>query len=108
FGDYATAAYVLEKTRENYRRRFAMMFPNEELPAARPLRTTPVYDRLAAEGAAFGAAFGWEYPLWFAGAGQTPRETPSYRRTEAFDRVAAECRAVRERVGLWETSTYSK
>jgi len=108
FGDYATPAYVLTKTEENYRRRFAMMFPNEELPAARPLRTTAVYDRLRAAGAAFGAVFGWEYPLWFAGVGETPVETPSYRRTEAFARVAAECKAVRESVGLWETSTYSK
>ncbi len=108
FGDYATPAYVLTKTAENYRRRFAMMFPNEELPAARPLRTTPVYDRLAKKGAAFGAAYGWEYPLWYAGTGQKPQETPSYRRSEAFSHVAEECRNVRERVGLWETSSYCK
>ena len=63
FGDWATTAYTNAKVRENYSRRFRIRFPNEELPAARPLRMTPVYDRLAAKGAVFGAdlraAGGW-------------------------------------------------
>lgn len=108
FGDYANGPYTIEKTRENYRRRFAMTFPNEELTAARPCRTTPVYGRLKAAGAAFGALFGWEYPLWYAPAGREPVETPSFRRTEAFACVGEECRALRAGVGLWETSTYAK
>src|SRR5947207_110728 len=65
FGDWATMAYTNAKVRENYSRRFSIRFPNEELPAARPLRMTPVYDRLKARGAVFGAAFGLEHPLWF-------------------------------------------
>ena len=66
FGDWATRAYTNAKVRENYSRRFRIRFPNEELPAARPLRTTPVYDRLKAKGAVFGVAFGLEHALWFA------------------------------------------
>ena len=66
FGDWATSAYANAKVRENYSRRFRIRFPNEELPAARPLRTTPVYERLKARGAVFGAAYGLEHALWFA------------------------------------------
>ena len=45
FGEWATRAYTNEKVRENYSRRFSIRFPNEELPAARPQQTTPLYDR---------------------------------------------------------------
>ena len=108
FGDHVNDAFVLEKTRENYRKRFAITCPNEELPAARPLRTSPIYGALKAEGAVFGASFGWEVPLWFAPAGTAASETPTFRRSNAFGPVAEEVRAVRTAVGLWETSTYSK
>jgi dimethylglycine dehydrogenase len=108
FGPYANRRYVREKTLENYRRRFAMICPNEELPDARPLKTTPVYSRLAAAGALFGASYGWEYPLWYAAAGAEPIEAPSFRRSNAFGPVGEECRAVRTAAGIWETSTYSK
>ena len=50
YGDWATPAYTNAKVRENYSRRFRISFPNEELPAARPLRTTPLYDRLQGAG----------------------------------------------------------
>ena len=46
YGDYATLAYTNAKVQENYRRRFRITFPNEELPGARPLLTTPIHDRL--------------------------------------------------------------
>lgn len=108
FGDHVNKSYVLEKTMENYRRRFTITCPNEELPGARPLKTSPVYDRLKAEGAVFGATNGWEYPLWFAPKGVEPVEKPSFRRSNAFPYVAAECKAVREQVGLFETSSYAK
>jgi dimethylglycine dehydrogenase len=108
FGDFANAAYVLDKTRENYQRRFILPCPNEELAAARPLRTTPLYDRLLARGAVFGAVAGWEVPLWFADGPDNAREGPSFCRSNAFASVGAECRAVREAVGLWETSVYCK
>lgn len=108
FGSFADSSYVREKTRENYQRRFILPCPNEELTAARPMCTTPVYDRLAAGGAVFGAAAGWEVPLWFAGSADQAREVPSFRRSNAFEAVRAECGAVRNAVGLFETSVYSK
>ncbi|MEX2647815.1 MAG: FAD-dependent oxidoreductase [Alphaproteobacteria bacterium] len=108
FGPFATRAYTRVKVPENYTRRFRITFPNEELPAARPHRTTPIFDRLRARGAVFGAAFGLEYPLWFAPEGVAPVETPTFRRSNAHDHVAAECRAVRERVGLLETANFGR
>src|SRR5499427_5217641 len=108
FGDWATLAYTNAKVRENYSRRFRIRFPNEELPAARPLRMTPVYDRLAAKGAVFGAAFGLEHALWFAPPRSEAREDVTYRRSNAHEPVGEECRAVRERVGLSETSSFAK
>jgi dimethylglycine dehydrogenase len=108
FGDWATMAYTNAKVRENYSRRFRIRFPNEELPAARPLRMTPVYDRLKASGAVFGAAFGLEVPLWFAPKGTEAREDVTYRRSNAHAPVGAECRAVRSAVGLSEISGFAK
>jgi dimethylglycine dehydrogenase len=108
FGSYATRRYVLEKTRENYRRRFILPYPNEDLSAARQLRTTPVYAELAAAGAVFGSAAGMEVPMWFAGSPERAYEVASYRRTNAFEPIGEETRAVRERAGLWETSSYCK
>lgn len=108
YGDFANAAYVRAKTRENYQRRFILPCWNEELPAARGVRTSPVYDRLAAAGAVFGVGAAFEVPLWFAPTSAQAQETPSFHRSAAFQPVANECRAVRQGVGLWETSSYCK
>jgi dimethylglycine dehydrogenase len=108
YGAWATLAYTNAKVRENYSRRFRIRFPNEELDAARPLRTTPVYDRLAAENAVFGEYCALEHALWFAPQGVAAKENITFRRSNAHDHVAAECRAVRDAVGLLEISTYGK
>jgi len=108
FGDFATKPYVLAKTTENYRRRFTLPCPNEELAGARPLKTTPIYDQLKAAGGVFGAAAGWEVPLWFAGTPAAAIEAPTFGRSNAFDLVGEECAAVRRAVGVWDTSSYCK
>jgi dimethylglycine dehydrogenase len=108
FGRFATHDYTLIKVPENYTRRFRIAYPNEELPAARPLRRTPAYDRLKAEGAVFGANFGLEMPLWFAPKGMEPAETPTYRRSNAFPVVREECLAVRSAVGVMDISGFGK
>jgi dimethylglycine dehydrogenase len=108
FGAFATPKYTAIKVPENYSRRFRLAYPNEELPAARPVRRSSIYDRLLASGAVMGANFGLEHALWFAPAGVAPQETPTYRRSEAFPIVRAECQAVRAGVGLYETTNYGK
>ncbi|MSZ34570.1 MAG: FAD-dependent oxidoreductase, partial [Actinobacteria bacterium] len=72
YGDFATLEYTNAKVRENYSRRFRITFPNEELAAARPLHTTPIYDRLLSHNAVMGAGFGLEHPLWFQDKGLEP------------------------------------
>jgi dimethylglycine dehydrogenase len=108
YGDWATMAYTNTKVRENYSRRFRIRFPNEELPAGRPLRTTPIYDRLAAENAVFGEYCGLEHALWFAPTPEEAVERFTFHRPDSHEHVAAECRAVREGVGLLEISNYGK
>jgi dimethylglycine dehydrogenase len=108
YGDWATLAYTNAKVRENYSRRFRITFPNEELPAGRPLHTTPIYDRLTAHNAVWGAGFGLEHPLWFQEPGKEPIENVTFHRSNAFPLVAEESRAVRERVGLSEASNFAK
>ena len=106
FGDWATLSYTNTKVRENYSRRFSIRFPNEELPAGRPLRTTPVYERMIAAGAQMGESFGLEMPLWFAPKGV--KDIFSWRRSTDFEHVAAEVRSVRQGVGLIEISGFAK
>ena len=106
YGDWASMAYTNAKVRENYSRRFSIRFPNEELPAGRRLKTTPIYDQLSAKGAQWGAAFGLEVPLWFAPEGV--KDEFSWRRSTDFAHVAEEVRTVRERVGLCEISGFAK
>ncbi len=108
YGDYATLGYTALKARENYQRRFRITFPNEELPAGRPLLTTPVYERQSRENAVWGAAAGLEAPLWFQEAGKEPVENVTFKRSNAFPVVGDECRAVRQRVGLTEVSNFAK
>ena len=108
FGAFATPQYTSIKVPENYSRRFRLAYPNEELPAARPVRRSPIYEKLKAAGACMGANYGLENALWFAPPGVQPVETPTYRRSEAFPIVRAECQAVRSAVGLYETTNYGK
>ncbi|RWL42345.1 MAG: FAD-dependent oxidoreductase [Mesorhizobium sp.] len=106
YGDWATMAYTNAKVRENYSRRFSIRFPNEELPAGRPLKTTPLYDALAAKGAQWGVSYGLEVPLWYAPEGV--KDEFSWRRSTDFEHVGKEVAAVRNGVGLSEISNFAK
>src|SRR5258705_2779985 len=108
YGDWTTMAYTNAKVRENYSRRFRIRFPNEELPAARPLRTTPIYEKLQAEHAVFGDYCGLEHPLWFAPPCTEAREDVTYRRSNAHGPVGHEGRAGRNAVGLLEIATFAR
>ena len=106
FGDYATPAYTNARVRENYSRRFSIRFPNEELEAARPLLTTPLYETLKAKGAQFGASYGLETALWYAPEGV--QDSFSWRRSTDFEYVGKEAKAVRQSVGISEISNFAK
>ena len=108
FAHYTTATYARIKVVENYQRRFAVAYPNEELPAARPFRTTPAHGIWKSQRAVFGQAFGMEAVNYFAPEGEPLEETPSFRRSNAFAPVAAECHAVRTAVGINEIHNFGK
>lgn len=108
YGDFATLGYTNEKVRENYSRRFRITFPNEVLPAGRPLQTSPIHDRLVEANAVWGTSFGLETPLWFQEPGEEPVEEITFKRSNSWDRVRAESLAVRESVGLMETTSFAK
>jgi glycine/D-amino acid oxidase-like deaminating enzyme len=108
FGRFLTPAYTLPKVVENYQTRFSVSYPNEEKPAARPLRTTPMYDVFDAMGAVWGQQYGLEVANYFAEPGEPRYETPSFRRSNAWDATAREVAAVRGGVGINEVQNFGK
>jgi glycine cleavage system aminomethyltransferase T/glycine/D-amino acid oxidase-like deaminating enzyme len=109
FGAYAEPKrYVAARAREIYEREYAIHFPHEELAAGRPLKSSVLYHRLAGRGAVYGARFGWERPLWFAPEGVAPLDDHTFRRPGWLEHVAAECRGVRERVGVLDQTSFAK
>lgn len=109
YGDFTSLRYTNAKVRENYSRRFSIRFPNEELPAARPQQTTPLYDIMVRDNnAVMGDTWGLETPLWFAPAGTPAEDILSFHRSNDFEHVGREVCAVRERVGITEIANFAK
>ena len=119
YTSYATKTYVTAKAIELYQNEYAIGFPFEERPAGRPARTSPLYDRLKAKGARFGARGGWERAVYFQpgdGAGHGHRDSVNEDRVDLtfrrdrnwFETVGEECKAVREAVGILDLPGFSK
>ncbi|MEM7616277.1 MAG: FAD-dependent oxidoreductase, partial [Pseudomonadota bacterium] len=109
FGEWTTLKYTNAKVRENYSSRFSIRFPNEELPVGRPHQTTPLYDVMTRDNhAVMGDTWGLEVPLWFAPSAEAAQDELSFHRSNDFEHVAAEVRAVREGVGVSEIANFAK
>ena len=108
FGDYATKSYLIEKNEEAYANVFTVHYPDEERPAARPLRTAPCYERLKKMGGVFGASSGWERANWFAPNGVEPIDDWSFRRSSYHEHVGAEIQNMSKNVGLLDLSGFAK
>ncbi len=109
FGEWASLRYTNAKVRENYSNRFSISFPNEERPAGRPAQTTALHDIQTGENnAAMGFSWGLETPLWYAPEGEKAEDVLSFHRSNDFEHVGAEVRAVRESVGVTEISNFAK
>jgi dimethylglycine dehydrogenase len=108
FGPYTSKRYVVQKNEETYRNVFTIHFPDEERAEARPLKTSPVYDKLRKMGAVFGQRYGWERANWFAPPGVEPKDEWSFRRSNYFDHVGNECRRIREKVGVIDLTPFTK
>jgi dimethylglycine dehydrogenase len=105
YGAYADFAYTRAKAIEVYQNEYAPAFPFEEREAGRPRKRSPLYDTLRRKGARFGARGGWERAVVFDQA----EPALSFRRPRGFDRaVAAEVKAVRERVGVFDMPGFGK
>ncbi len=105
FGDWISPGYTRPKVIETYQTRFSVAYPNQELPAARPNRTTPMYDIFTGMGAVWGHQYGLEVVNYFAQGTEPTYETPSFRRSDAF---AATAREVRGGVGINELHNFGK
>ncbi|WP_425624402.1 GcvT family protein [Agrobacterium radiobacter] len=134
FGPYATEGYLIAKNEEAYANVFTMHYPDEERSAARPLKTTPVYDRLKKLGGVFGSVYGWERANWYAPEGYSLREEDlgvgadvitshnhapalddgrivekwSFRRSNYFEHVGNEVKNVHQNVGVLDMSAFAK
>ena len=108
YGSYTSESYLKVKNEEAYANVFITHYPDEERPAARPLRTAPCYDRLKNLGAVFGQKFGWERANWFAPDGVPQEDHWSFRRSSWFEHVGNEVRNVSGNVGLLDMSAFAK
>ena len=107
YGPFASNKdYIRQTTGQFYSRRFVMDYPNEQLPAGRPLKMAPAHSEMAAAGARWGVNWGLETPLYFAPKGF--QEAPTLHRSNAHGIVGAECRAVRAGVGLLDIAGFSR
>ncbi len=108
FGAYANKAWTCKKVQETWGTHADIRYPGQDLPAARPAKTAPSYDRLSALGAVWGVLNGWEMPKWFAPEGSVPIDDVSWRWTKHAGQVEAEVDAVRHAVGLVEMTPMAK
>lgn len=104
----ANDAYLKARTAQFYARRFVLSYPNEELPAGRPMKVSPNYDALKSAGAVYGVTWGMETPQYFT-PGQTDfNEKPTLRHSNAFGFVEAEVSSTREAAGMFESAVYAR
>lgn len=100
--------WVKTRTLEAYAKHYTMAWPSEEHDSGRPLRRSPLYDRLKAAGGVFGEKLGWERPNWFAGAGEEAHDRYSFTAPNWTAAIAREHVACRERVALFDQTSFAK
>jgi 4-methylaminobutanoate oxidase (formaldehyde-forming) len=100
--------YLRDRTVESLGLLYAMHWPFRQAESSRGVRKSALHDRLAAAGACFGEVAGFERPNWFGAPGTQPHYEYSYGRQNWFGQSAAEHHAVRERVGLFDQSSFAK
>ena len=100
--------WVRARTLELYGKHYTIAWPGEEHASGRPLRRSPLYEQLQAQGAVFGEKLGWERPNWFAQRDEARRDEYSFARPNWFAAVAREHGAARERVALFDQTSFAK
>ena len=105
---YDNDRFLKERVSEVLGLHYMMPWPNRELQSARPLRCSPLYDRLAAQNALFGSKMGWERPNFFAPSKDDARIDYAWERQNWFPHAAAEHKATREAVTISDLTSFSK
>ncbi|MEC8666713.1 MAG: FAD-dependent oxidoreductase [Pseudomonadota bacterium] len=108
YGSWMTTDYAVAKNEEAYEHVYILHHPDEEREAARPLRTSPAYDRQKAAGAQFGQVNGWERPNYYAPQGFDDHAARSFRRGGWWQHAVDEAKAIREGVGLIDATAFTK
>lgn len=106
--NHADVEWVRARTLQAYARHYTVAYPSEEFYSGRPLRRSPLYGALKAQGAVFGEKLGWERPNWFAAPGEAAEDLYTYFKPNWFAAVAREHEAIRERVGLIDQTSFAK
>jgi len=107
-GMHRDRQWVCDRTLEAYGKHYTIAFPHEEYESGRPRLVSPLYERLKASGAVFGSKLGWERPNWFAPSGTEPKDIYSMGRQNWFAAVGTEHNHVRQAVGIFDQSSFSK
>ena len=100
--------YLFERSKETLGLLYADHFPYLQKKTARGVRRSPFHHHLKENGAVFGELAGWERANWFSNEGQDPSYAYSWKRQNFFENVAAEHKAVRENLGLYDMSSFGK
>ncbi len=108
FGRWAAGTFTRERTRYFYENRAERIYPYQEFDAGRPIHKSPVYDRLQAAGAVFGASFGLEHANWYAPGTTGMRDSLTYRQPNWWQPVIDEGKRVRNEIGLLDYSAMAK
>ena len=108
FGDYAVKEWQVTKAKEDYCLRHEIPFPHFNRLAGRPIKPSPMYERLKQKGAVYEEVYGHERPRWFARGDVEQRDYYSFRRNEVHDMIGVECKAVREACGIMDISAFTK
>lgn len=101
-----SAEWIMDRTKEVSMLMFDLHPPGYEYKSGRGLKCTPIYERQKEQGAVFGESMGWERPKWFDTEGVG--EELSFTRNGSFESVARECCAVRNGVGIFDLSSFTK
>ncbi len=100
--------WTSDRTLEAYGKHYTIGFPHEEYKTGRPRIVSPLYERLKKLNACFGSKLGWERPNWFAPEGVKPRDVYTMGRQNWFTHVGEEHKCVREKVGVFDQSSFAK
>ena len=108
YGQYAeNKKYIRETTGQFYSRRFVMSYPNEQLPAGRPMKMAPAHDAMTQAGCRWGVSWDLEVPLYFAPSDKF-EEKLTLKRSNTHEIVAQECKSIREGVALLDITGFSR